>query len=570
MSATGALRPPGSGLHRITVIDKTLPPSVPKSGNGLVTLLKNLVGVDVTFHCARSEPEKCREDPLGPCPNCVAEDHVENLAEGDSKWSVAKLNQLLILVGQEPVSDDFFRLFFGSAVCDDPGFLLGLAQFRAYAMLVFGSFKSALAKLGRADEGVIRQTLGRWADTPSDRLAYYHGRPHGTPLVGNIADVDRPFLGYLLAGRLKGDLELSAALDKAEENATELTRRQTELLAGLTDPERVAWTGVLGAVEKQLLDLQERVTRAQSQGLANTSGYLAANHIDVYVATSMRADSEYYAVAAFVRDLTKASNELLTKQATGAGLKLGQEGIDLTLFDPTLSYSADRIDKGLVEGLMLRQAECTVYMVQETDTIGKDSELATTLARGRVVVAFVPQEASAAAFAASPELLKKRALSLLADGHYEPKKVSAVYKVLDKLVNQPKVFTLIEPAVAGLVGGGLSPQELTFLVDATVEAERAALTRRASSLQTGHPLALQLELSTGVANGVLVARTVAECARLVERTLLNCHEFEIDVHHDKMARPVATVLSERTTDCPFRVVTWDPVLTNAFWSRYPQ
>jgi hypothetical protein len=39
---------------------------------------------------------------------------------------------------------------------------------------------------------------------------------------------------------------------------------------------------------------------------------------------------------------------------------------------------------------MLRRAKCTTYLAQETDTLGKDSELASTLAQGKPVIAFVP------------------------------------------------------------------------------------------------------------------------------------------------------------------------------------
>lgn len=39
---------------------------------------------------------------------------------------------------------------------------------------------------------------------------------------------------------------------------------------------------------------------------------------------------------------------------------------------------------------MLKRARCTIYMAQETDTFGKDSELATTLAQGKPVIVFCP------------------------------------------------------------------------------------------------------------------------------------------------------------------------------------
>ena len=65
--------------------------------------------------------------------------------------------------------------------------------------------------------------------------------------------------------------------------------------------------------------------------------------------------------------------------------------LDLRYFDPTQCYMENRVDKGLVESLMLKRAECTVYSVQDTDTLGKDSELAATLAQGKTVIAYVPK-----------------------------------------------------------------------------------------------------------------------------------------------------------------------------------
>src|ERR1017187_8527142 len=41
--------------------------------------------------------------------------------------------------------------------------------------------------------------------------------------------------------------------------------------------------------------------------------------------------------------------------------------------------------------LMLKRAQCTLYLAQESDTLGKDSELASTLAQGKPVIAYVPR-----------------------------------------------------------------------------------------------------------------------------------------------------------------------------------
>ena len=57
--------------------------------------------------------------------------------------------------------------------------------------------------------------------------------------------------------------------------------------------------------------------------------------------------------------------------------------------DAVLKYCEDRIDKGLSEALMLKRAKCTLFLAQESDTLGKDSELASTLAQGKPVIAYV-------------------------------------------------------------------------------------------------------------------------------------------------------------------------------------
>src|SRR5690606_33430392 len=121
--------------------------------------------------------------------------------------------------------------------------------------------------------------------------------------------------------------------------------------------------------------LEERRGQVVAQGIRNQSAYLVSDHLDVYVATSMREQHEYLLVSQFCRQLF--SHEML------APLKL-------RWFDPTQAYCRDRIDKGLAEALMLKRAKCTIYLVQETDTLGKDSELASTLAQGKPVIAFVP------------------------------------------------------------------------------------------------------------------------------------------------------------------------------------
>lgn len=85
---------------------------------------------------------------------------------------------------------------------------------------------------------------------------------------------------------------------------------------------------------------------------------------------------------------------------------------------------------------------------------------------------------------------------------------------------------------------------------------------RANTLRETHPLGVQVNLATGVANGVLVVRTVDACAALVRRIMTATLDFTVSEENG------ATVLRERISGCVFRIATGDVMLTNAFWNFY--
>ena len=121
-----------------------------------------------------------------------------------------------------------------------------------------------------------------------------------------------------------------------------------------------------------------RYAKAKEDGLHNIYEYASMEYLDVYVATSMRAPEDFYSINRFVEALFDPTYERL----------------DLTkvsFFDPTQKFHDDRILTGLLEAMMLRRAQCTVYLAQEQDTLGKDSELASTLAQGKPVIVYLPK-----------------------------------------------------------------------------------------------------------------------------------------------------------------------------------
>lgn len=165
-------------------------------------------------------------------------------------------------------------------------------------------------------------------------------------------------------------------------------------------------------------------------------------------------------------------------------------------------------------------------------------------------------------------------------------------------------------------------------------AESYNFDKRAKTLQEIHPLAIQVNLQSGVANGVLVVRNAKDCAKLIHQLLTNSMEFTIKhikhfnlieseyrtlcslmkrqldkkLHYDadkktlnlkgdltnkeinyleKLSKKKScpemlkkhlkrfrlegvTVLEEKISSSPYRVVTNDEKLTNSFWNFYLQ
>jgi hypothetical protein len=104
--------------------------------------------------------------------------------------------------------------------------------------------------------------------------------------------------------------------------------------------------------------------------------------------------------------------------------------------------------------------------------------------------------------------------------------------------------------------------DLTTFCRLVATSEKAVYDKRAKTLKESHPLALQVNLNTGVANGVLVVRTIHECAALLRAMLLSSMDFFIDASEDMW------YLKERISGCIYRVVTNDRKLNNCFWNFY--
>src|SRR5205085_10227478 len=93
-----------------------------------------------------------------------------------------------------------------------------------------------------------------------------------------------------------------------------------------------------------------------------------------------------------------------------------------------------------------------------------------------------------------------------------------------------------------------SSMDLQAARDRLLEQVSRHYNRRAQMLKESHPLGIQVNLDTGVANGVLVVRTVDDCARLVKRILTHTLEFDLTEESGFSA------LREAVSQCVYRVM----------------
>ncbi len=418
-------------------------------------------------------------------------------------WS--QLNEILLLLGYDRVEKFFFQYLVNGELEYEPvsgignatQFREGVDRFRKLAIVSFGNVKYAFKRCSQEAE-FFWETLAARDVVPPE---YFKTRHEPVRQLHEISGAEAAMLGYVSS-------TIDDQLKKDPENG-------------------------------ELLKKRDRRDEVKRKALENQEAYLASDHMDVYVATSMREPHEFVLLKEWTRRIFESS--------TLAPLKL-------RWFDPTAAYCVERIDKGLAEALMLKRAKCTLYFVQEADTLGKDSELACTLAQGKPVVAFVPEADSdyveaylGAARQCNPEDSEKKIL-LDQLRLFEPEAAWKDQAIRDLLDEKPS--SMSEPELRSRL----------------VTAMRKRYDDRAATLRDKHPLGIQVNLQTGVANGVLVVRSASECGEVLRRCLLGELEFEIEENMIGGQRYI--FLRESVTKSVFRVMTGDKLLTNAFWNFY--
>ena len=532
------------------------------------------------------------------------------------------LNSVLIFYGVPRLDRSLFDRYFDmTSFQGTDQFKRSIRAFQKDAIRLFSTFGEAYRVLNERD-GVTRlkdlepRPLTQFAE----RTIWERAEPDpGRDQIVTIAEEKLPYLGYISAAKyreqkrkrdqlarylreLAGQIRESGA-QAVEELTLKRKRKLDSLLrelgstlqhtpmSALFVPDAVQLEAEAARMLRDEADESE-MEQTQSQALKNLSRYVSSDHMDVYVATSMRSQSDFVSVNRFVT--------ALFQHESVASLRL-------RYFNPTQSWIEDRVAKGLVEALMLRRAEVTLYMAQKSDTFGKDSEASVALGQGKPVVVYVPRLYDDATGIDSENLagMSEDKLRLEIQRHgkgdaaedLDDLNHSALFSAaltlklqdldggdLYRVVREHSADFALEDESARIRGEHEQERRITYsewitslgkepvgevpdeiradLVQILVAVSSNFEFRRARVFRDSHPLALQVILSSGVLNGILVARSVAQCASLLRGIFSNELQFDLDEDAENYR------LVERGTRSTVRVISKNKMLVNALDNLY--
>ena len=420
--------------------------------------------------------------------------------------SRARLNQLLTLAREAPISDALFDYYWLSVPVEhvydvrglpcfrkswaDQGDIRsldqlywGLYRFYVDALLYFGNIRTAFQRLSSLSQHELTSFFRqRRFDTQTLSL-------RGHPILPKkIAKDNRHLISEMVCKSFDTsdipDGELATVLNDLYDEHEQagggpITAKQ--LLTGAYKKDKLV--NMQPQLDLSAVDFQEEVIhdksglqakitrvantfeRARKLALVNTETYLSmVGDLDVYVATSMRTREDFRAMVDFCEDVFNHS---------------ALQEFKLRYFDPTLSAAAHHEDKGLIECLMVKCAKVLVLHAGTKDSYGKDAEAAMALSLGKPVI-------------------------IQADQEY-----------------------------------------------------------RSRFFRDIHPLSRLIDFDSGVAIGAMVATSPDQVVELLRRIFTNTVEYELS-----QPRPKYLVLKDKLTKSVVRLQTSDDLLRKTFWNHY--
>jgi transcriptional regulator with XRE-family HTH domain len=546
----------------------------------------------------------------------VVEDQIYTLFKSNlsEDQCLDQFNSILIFYGLRPITKSFYKRYlkFGS-FSELESFESAVKNYLKDAIRLFSTISEAFEKLNSGGPDSFNSIL---LPIAAKETTHFTNRTDWNR-IKRIPDQELPFLGYIAAARVRqeererkelsdflkemarkkkdGTIDLDSIGAKKKKRMDSLLRKfeskiEHGLFSKLFNPDIALLESEAEFISPDNATDLEKMERTQLDAYNNLSQYLTADYMDIYVATSMRSDADFISVNNFVESLFDSPDIRQFK---------------LRYFNPTQSWIEDRVAKGLVEALMLRRADICIYMAQKEDTFGKDSEASVTLGQGKPVIVYVPKLSfpergiDTEKFGAMDrnELIRTIRLevpsseveiddasdvealhSSLLHGKIEALSNNEICEVLkihwanfdlysetEKRINdEPKRLeakNVLNQIIKNNAQPQLSPQLKEIFKDILV-ANAMRYERRAKIFKEIHPLALQVILSTGVLNGILVVRSVAECSSLIKSLIENKLDLELEID-DYNYR-----LIEKSTKSTIRVVSKHKLLSNAFATFY--
>jgi len=527
-----------------------------------------------------------------------------------------KFNSILVFYGIRSVTKDFFSRYLGNpAFTSIESFKGAIEKYLVDALRLFSSIPQAYEKLNtkeleilisplkeRSTEHYSQRTIwNRIKLIPNDKLS----------VLGYIAaaKVEKEktereemveFLHDIVKQKSERTFDLKNYTEKKKRKIDSLLRRYgSRIEHGLFSP---LFQPDIDLIEREIKRLSPKdegeileMEKYQAMAYENLAHYLAADFMDVYVATSMRADADFISVNHFVNSLFDTADIKQYK---------------LRYFNPTQSWIEDRVAKGLVEALMLKRASICIYMAQKEDTFGKDSEASVSLGQGKPVIVYVPRlfheeskiDSEAFGLLQAKDLIDliersdKTALENIDQDDDQEAAHGVLLKVLLDRTTEESFIDIINIHWAdfdlygevdkrfyksedeekkiniknwmdSIIKKGLDTRPTKDVKEALVQtliANAMRYERRAKIFREVHPLALQVILSTGVLNGILVVRSIASCSKLLKALIDNKLDLELKVDENNYR------LIEKNTKSTIRVISRHKLISNAFLTFYKQ
>jgi hypothetical protein len=489
---------------------------------------------------------------------CTVLDNLRIALLKDERFEL--VNRILLVLGIPRMSKKFFDRVFGNtsfSAMDDIGKLVDRIQF--VYLLEHGNFYYGYQKLRDNDPlPIIGKNFSQ--DSEKEELISQYRRAKNIPAFEDIEIGQRYSLGYLASKENKeinGYREtlvsvLEKGIEQGASNPEALWKVAEKMNINNKDWEKIViraaiphsndllwWRTVFAYYSKPdikkyssfLIFMQdakevckklenEQIEKIRESGRKNTYAYLSTSELDIYFATSMRKALDFVTNATFIEEVINI---------------LKKESFNLLYFDPTQSFLDDRIQKGLIESIMIKRCKIIVYNAQEQETFGKDAEAGIGLAHQKPVIIYVPRM-----FCDTEEL---REFFLILDtvgyekeplgkalkdaGYLDEKKyytfiapeIEKIEVIKDILIRSAKLNGLFDKITEDnlkgeLVAKGYEPADIPNLKVSALD-KMLGFETRALLFKDLHPLSFQISPLDGIARGVFVTRTAKETVELI-------------------------------------------------------